>query len=425
MESFQRAAADYLAKANLAAADVCCRQILARAPSNAVALNLTGVIAAQLGLYESAVTAFEQACAADPAFRHASENLAHVERLTAASPQPASMHSERFLLIKAWGYGFWSDVNHVLGALLLAEITRRIPVVHWGSNSRFTDASNRDAFEFYFEPVSEYSIEDLYALEDPDFFPSKWSKDKLWLENHAKWHGQDSRLAALHYLNRRETIAVSDFYIGAVDLLPWIPPQHPLHGKSIEHVYRHLAKKYLCPRASIVAAIDDFFRRHLANGRTVAVHLRGSDKQTEMGTTAEINRRYLHLLEETLEPMSRIFLLTDDARWLSVFKTAYGNRVIFTDCQRTGDDTGIHYSKSADAVRLGLEIMQDTYLATRADRFIGNGQSNVSAMIALLKEWSAADCILLSPSVLLERNLRLYVDGITQPAQKSAPKWRY
>ena len=42
-----------------------------------------------------------------------------------------------YLLIKS--YGFWSDVEHVIGALLLAEMTGRTPVVHWGGNSYFTD----------------------------------------------------------------------------------------------------------------------------------------------------------------------------------------------------------------------------------------------------------------------------------------------
>jgi len=44
---------------------------------------------------------------------------------------------EKFLLIKAWGYGFWSDVSHVLGQLLVAELTGRTPIVHWGQNSLF------------------------------------------------------------------------------------------------------------------------------------------------------------------------------------------------------------------------------------------------------------------------------------------------
>jgi protein O-GlcNAc transferase len=424
MEDELRNASGYLARGNLAAADICCRQVLGRASGHPAALNIAGIVAALLGLPNAAIVYFEQACAAENGLRHARDNLLRARRLAAAQVH-GEPHGERFLLIKAWGYGFWSDVNHVLGALLLAEITARIPVVHWGRNSRFTDGSDRDAFEFYFQPVSEYSIEDLYLLENPVFFPAKWTKEKLWLEDHAKWRGCGSRLAALYYLNRRETVAVSDFYIGVVDLMPWIPRQHPLHGKSIAEAYRFLTAKYLRPRESILAAVNDFFEQHIAGFHTIAVHLRGSDKQIEMGDTAAINRRYLEVLDGTLKPASRVFLLTDDARWVTVFRNAYGNRVIVTDCQRTHDDTGIHYSKSADRVALGREIMHDTYLAARADRFIGNGQSNVSAMIALLTDWPPDNCVLLAPPVLYERNLRVFVEGVDGPPQICTTDWQF
>ncbi|MCR2600326.1 hypothetical protein NSP09_24715, partial [Salmonella enterica] len=59
--------------------------------------------------------------------------------------------ANRYLVIKSWGFGFWSDVSQVLGSLLLAEITGRTPVTHWGRNSLFNDGSNRDSFALYFE----------------------------------------------------------------------------------------------------------------------------------------------------------------------------------------------------------------------------------------------------------------------------------
>ena len=68
--------------------------------------------------------------------------LAHETR-SPSNPQgrihPSDYEGEqRFLLIKAWGFGFWSDVLHVLGGLMLAELTRRQPVVFWGSNSLYS-----------------------------------------------------------------------------------------------------------------------------------------------------------------------------------------------------------------------------------------------------------------------------------------------
>jgi hypothetical protein len=39
--------------------------------------------------------------------------------------------------------------------------------------------------------------------------------------------------------------------------------------------------------------------------------------------------------------------------------------------------------------------MVDTYLATRCDRFIGLGYSNVSLYASYLKDWPAGSCTLL------------------------------
>jgi hypothetical protein len=67
---------------------------------------------------------------------------------------------------------------------------------------------------------------------------------------------------------------------------------------------------------------------------------------------------------------------------------------------RTDNDLGIHYTPSVDPVRLGIEVMRDTYLALRCARFIGNGQSNLSAMVAMLKRWDPGACVLVAPSQL-------------------------
>jgi hypothetical protein len=72
------------------------------------------------------------------------------------------LESNRFLLIKAWGCGFWSDVSHVAGQLLIAELTDRIPVIFWGTGSLYASENPlvKDAFIMYFLPVSNYSVYD-------------------------------------------------------------------------------------------------------------------------------------------------------------------------------------------------------------------------------------------------------------------------
>ena len=100
--------------------------------------------------------------------------------------------------------------------------------------------------------------------------------------------------------------------------------------------------------------------------------------------------------------------MTDDERWLLRVKSSYGNRVVATDCLRTSTLTGVHRLAPTAGLRVGVEVMTDTYLAVRANRFIGNGRSNVSAIIALLKDWKPEDCLLVRPSHMMERNLSIH-----------------
>lgn len=409
MDQKRASARDCFNRGNLAAAEVICRDILDAAPADAAALHLLGLIAARVGMRDHAARYFSDALSADPGHDAARADLDVLR--ASAPPAPAATEqppAPKYLVIKAWGFGFWSDVSAVLGALLLAEATGRTPLVHWGGNSLYGDGSTRDAFRNYFEPVSKATLDDVIALPDASCFPPKWSQRNLFEENLDKWRGEHSRMAALYFLARPERIAVCDFFIGVIDVWPWLSADHPMHGRPLIDVYRYLIGKYLRPSRSILDKCEVFFQAHLAGGPFVALHIRGSDKAVEDAGLDRNNQSSFAALE-TVEPDWRIFLLTDDENWLGRIKEAYGERVVVTESRRTAGATGVHYLTLDDYVRLGQEVMIDVYLATRADKFFGNGRSNVAAFIEALKDWKSGDCVLGAPSQLMERNLFIHV----------------
>ena len=385
---------------DLAAAEIAARETLDRSPGDAAALHLLGVIAARVREFDKAAEYFEQALASEPGNDQIARNLAAAQQ----APRPQLPASPRYLVIREWGFGFWSDVSHVLGALLLAEATGRIPVTWWGAASLFGEDADRDAFQFYFQPVSDVALEDLPA---DSFFPPRWNKANLKQSDTAKLDGKGRRAGALYFLNRPEAVAVSDFYIAVKNVMPWLPPGHPMHGKSLDVVYRYLAEKYLHPQADITAACDAFFDAHLADAPFVAVHLRGTDKMLEVLDASTVNQEILSRAAQT-DPSWRIFVLSDDERCLAMAKSAFGNRVVATQCQRSSLDEGVHYLPTTDRVQAGREIMLDSYLALRADRFIGSGLSNVSAIIAILKGWPSGAGSLVGHCILADRQLRIY-----------------
>jgi protein O-GlcNAc transferase len=304
----------------------------------------------------------------------------------------------KFLVIKSWGYGFWSDVSHVVGCLLLAEITQRIPITSWGNRSLYNDGSSNDAFRQYFNPVSIFRIEDLLDVPDVEFYPHEWNAATLAQD-------KDSRRSrsAGELISRSERVVVSDHYIGVPDIAHWIPESHAMHGKPNEEIFRDIFLKYIVPLPPIKHAVEVFHREHLREP-FAAIHLRGSDKAGEQKNLDAVNYACANALA-AMAPVQKIFLLTDDTRLVAAAAAVFGRRVVITDSRRTNSTTGVHYLglPMQSRFNLGREILIDTYLAMKATKFVGNGASNVAAIIALTNEWPDGSCQLITPPAMMQR----------------------
>ena len=69
-----------------------------------------------------------------------------------------------------------------MGQLLAAELTGRIPVVYWGSNSLYSESSKGNAFELYFEPISNYTRKEL-DQHGFTYYPPIWNGKNLTVED--------------------------------------------------------------------------------------------------------------------------------------------------------------------------------------------------------------------------------------------------
>jgi predicted O-linked N-acetylglucosamine transferase (SPINDLY family) len=380
------AGASLLAAGNLPQAELHLRRYLRGGGRDAAAMQLMGQVVAGYGL----APGFELV---EPAVR-------------ASAPA-------KYLLIKAWGYGFWSDVHHVLGQLLVAELTGRIPVVHWGSNSLFRDADDDPAvnvFEHFFEPVSAVTPAMLTAIADSgSVYPSKWRHRGLDAEDVDKWAGPESRRAAQFAFSREETLVVSDFYSTVASLIPWIGRGSRYHGLNEDEIYARLFAAYLRPVPAIVARVDAFHAAMLAGRPWVAVHVRGSDKVHESAGLHGTNQRYTAFIDRIIElnPEIGLFLLTDSTALHASFSERYGARVVTTPARRSSTQTGVHMQGHSGR-EVGEEVLIDALLAARCDYFVGNQESNVSLAIASLKTWPRGFLALVGGQSARSENLLLH-----------------
>lgn len=392
-------------KGNLPQAELYCREFVRAYGDHPDALTLLGMIALSVQASEFAISFFERALIQNASHQVARQYLEH------AKQQPASRESsgDQFLLIKAWGYGFWADVDHVIGQLLLAEMTDRIPVVHWGENSLFRGRGVDEAFTQFFEPVSSCKVEALTG-NSYTFYPPKWSEKNLLDNNVAKWSGAYSRIAGIHLLNRIESVLVSDYFTSVRDLVPWLKSTHPLYGQEAKHICRYLFGKYIRLKPHLTEAVDQFWSENLQGRKTLAVHIRGSDKEVEIPDLEALNQTYQARVKAYFEqhPDASLFLLTDSSRVLREYRQRYGAKLISSPCQRTDSNTGLHYQENDHPEGLANEVIIDAYLAARCDAFIGNGFSNVSQTIMHLKDWEAGQAFLCGHNMLNEPNFFLH-----------------
>ena len=372
-------AALYLGLGNLSAAEMFARRAHALEPDNPMPILTLATIAALIGREDTL------------------DGL--LTRLSNRASRTPPASAPRYIVIKAWSAGLWSDLNHVLGAILLADITGRVPVTLWGTESNYSNGSTYDAFSRFFEPLSDASGADL-AAANLSVYPPRWTAGALLDEDPA--YRSRSATASVHVLmTRTEDIIVSPGYIGVAELMTWIGPDSAYAGLSIEDAYRALISKHLRIRPDIIAKVDRFIADHFGGAPFLAVHLRGTDKIIECDDLDAINASYVGRLAE-LAPTGLIFLLSDDETWVTLLRERFGDRIVTTEATRASGRAGVHHTKALRGENIGVEMLVDFYIAMKATRLLGNGASNVSATLAVAKDWGVGNCALIEPSCLTE-----------------------
>lgn len=308
-----------------------------------------------------------------------SEELASAKTASEAVREAPS-RAGRVHVIRSWGQGFWSDVDHVIGQLVVAEMTGRTPIVLWGRNSRFGDGTD-NAWERFFEPVSDASVP-----RGGPFFPDKWHDDNLTVAENGAYNGPGSRIAFLPFLTSDAPTTVSDFHAPLVAVRHWSRAESPLSQMPVARMApavlaAHIRVRHeIRQRAEIAAG-----KLGIGGSPVVAVHVRGSDKTIEMGDMRPVHAAYQEEIDRRLEldgKDARVLLLTDWQPVADEYRTRYGTRLIETGSLRTSGTVGLHFHENRDGPRLGEEVLVDTLLAAGCSSLIGLGWSNVSLYMA-------------------------------------------
>lgn len=310
------------------------------------------------------------------------------------------MSTNRFLLIKALGNSLWGEVDHVMCQILAAELTGRIPVVYWGMESLYSESLTTNAYEFFFEPVSQYTFHDVVRKEYT-YYPPVWKFENILAEDTDRLKMENRDLKSL--MKSDANVVVSDVYYPLRALLPWIKSDHWAYGKTPHQIYRRLFDTYLKLKPEISREIKKFINTN-PNFRDekpiIGVHVRGNAIVNEVAQLYDLNEYYKPNIWQFVVRYNvrHLFVITDSNKMFAQYKKMYGKNdmLIYTDSKKVPLRERIatclldypnKRHKGVELVKDTTEIIKDTYLAAQCDFFIGNGYSNLSNTVMRLRDW--------------------------------------
>jgi hypothetical protein len=268
----------------------------------------------------------------------------------------------------------------------------------------------------YFTPVSSAVVHDVQTFVDRDqraVHPARWQDKVLHGPIPDRWSVSGSRSSGVLALAADEPVVVGDFYTSVHELLPFIPERHALFGMPWRVIYRYLIAKYLRPKSEHEQRASAFARLHMQHAPTLAVHVRGTDKATELKGTDQYKRQLMALAGglDQQRRFSKVCLLTDDQTVVRDWNAALGSRLVLTDAAKVTGDVGLHFKNDHLPETLGTDVLVDTLIALHADCFVGLMSSNMSFMIWMMKDWAEGNVAALGAPMQLGAQAAIHERG--------------
>jgi len=249
-------------------------------------------------------------------------------------------HSELFIIGGRRHAGFFSNFLGALNNILWSESHNRHAVVYWGENVPYYDDSIKDTnnvWNYYFEPfvAYEYPIENVWnKYEDPSG--------------------------------------------------TWIPFRSPqsCFANSLRNKYHSIIKKYVRLKSHVQKKIDTFYDNNFKGIQTIGIHLRGTDKKTEIKPVD--CRRIFDAANRLAQTIGKcqFFIATDEYQFVQEAKKFLQGKVVLYDAYRSTDGKPIHIRKPSP-YQLGEEVLVEAYLLSRCNYFL-HTCSNVSISVCMI-----------------------------------------
>lgn len=232
------------------------------------------------------------------------------------------------------GSGFFSNFSSVLCHLKLADMAGMIPIVDFMNfktlyNEKESVNATTNAWEYYFDPVTSFSLAEVYESKNV-FFSS------------------GSYPAFMSYSITQIPGLYEDIYSKYIRL-----------DKNIEETLQN----------------QDF------SNRVLGIHFRGQEMKLAAGHSfPPTEQQMIKYTDEIIQKfkIDKIFVVTEEQRYLDLYKKKYGDKVMFNNSYRTYDINSYNlHPRENHRYKLGLEVLVDSLMLSKCTGLLC-GDSNVS-----------------------------------------------
>lgn len=141
-----------------------------------------------------------------------------------------------------------------------------------------------------------------------------------------------------------------------------------------------LISQYISLNPILKSKVNKFYQTYIKDKKTIAIHIRGTDKNTEeKPVIPEI------MVKEALkhaDTNTQFFIASDDSRLFNKISKLLKNKpVIYYDCYRSIDNKPLHYVKNKKpcVAQLGEDVIIEMWLMSKCNMLI-HTPSNVSSI---------------------------------------------
>ena len=271
--------------------------------------------------------------------------------------------------------GFFTQVFHTLQHLDAAEREGMVPIVYWSGgiykqDGGYNGKQTRNVWDYFFEPVSEFSFDDMYPnakankygdlrTYDPDMeFVSKFRNTSLSHEPVNCWNTK------------------------------MFPPDICLVNPSFEgrSYVNSLINKYLKIRKIVLNKIESFYSQYMKDYQFACVHIRGcNDHQPAQGH--KIMTRYLKKIDKYLQrnKNDKVFVATDYQGALDSVIRKFGDTIFYRSAaKRSQNQYALQYACQVKkkhrppGAKVFEDVLIDAILLSRG-KCLYRGFSNVAS----------------------------------------------